>query len=189
MKTFRFNIHGLVETKADSLRRIGVLPFRAPAIPNARCDQHGRAHAGEQDQKRRRQHEPSDDRCRSRESAAHIAIKCAGPCALCAALENHLHGPVGAHECYRTIVRTNHARRGWRLNAVAAQRTSAIRADGHGLGAVLGAFHSLRYVTGSARKISNSPCRSTSPVISSGSATMSSTRLFTGLPSAETSNR
>src|SRR5438093_1130730 len=43
MKTFGFNIHGLVETEADSLRRnsitrISVLPFRAPAIPNARND-------------------------------------------------------------------------------------------------------------------------------------------------------
>src|SRR5436309_9193454 len=59
-------------------------------------------------------------------------------------------------------------RRDWRLDAVVAQRPSARRADRHGLDAMFGAFHSLRYVAGSARKISNSPCRSTSPVISRG---------------------
>lgn len=171
------------------LRRMAGLPLRAPTIPNAGCKQDNRARTGEQYQKRRRQHEPRDDRCRGGESAGDVTVKRAGPRALRASLENRLHGLVRAYECGRAIARTNHARRGWRLNAAAAQRASAIRADGHGFGAVFGAFHNLRYVAGSARKISSAPCRSTSPVISTGSATMSSTCLFTGLPSAETNSR
>ena len=189
MKTFRSSIHGLVETNADSLRRIGALPLRAPAIPNARRNQDNRARAGGENQKRRWQHEPGDDRRCCGKSSAHVAIKRAGPRALRAALENHLQSLFAPHECCRAIVRAHHAGRGWRLDAVVAQCPPAIRADGYGFGAMFGAFHNLRYVAGSARKISSSPCRSTSPAISTGSATISSTCLFTGLPSAETSNR
>jgi len=78
---------------------------------------------------------------------------------------------------------------GFSMNQCGVAGDTAVVPASHGFGAVFGAFHNLRYVAGSARKISSSPCRSTSPVISTGSATISSTCLFTGLPSAETSNR
>ena len=162
---------------------------RAPLIPDAGEDQHHGARAGEQNQKRRRQHEPGDDCGRRGKSSTDVAVKSAGPRALRAALENHLQGLVRACERGRAIARTNHAGRGWRLDAVVAQCPSAIRTDRDRFSVVLGAFHSLRYVVGSARIISNSPCRSTSPVISTGSATIWSTCLFTGLPSVETNSR
>ena len=110
---------------------------------NAAGNQHDSAGGGEQNQKRRRQHEPRDERGSGGESSADIAVKRAGARALRAVLENPLHGLVGARKRCRAIVRANQAGCGWRLDAVVAQCPSAIRADGHGLDVVRGAFHGL----------------------------------------------
>lgn len=165
--------------------------LRPAAVPKPRRDKHHSATASEVDQKRRRQHEPRGDGRRCRKSTREITIKRAGPRVLPAFVEEQLDDLTLASQSGCAIIRADHARQSRRWEAIHTNRLTAVSADRHCVaGIVFETFHfSRRYVAGFAFKMRSSPWRSTSPVISTGSATRSNTCLFTGLPSAETSSR
>ena len=113
-----------------------ILFFGDAAIPNPRGHEDGAATGAEPDQKRNGQIKMRADRTRRRKSAAEIRIKRAGPRALPALLQDQLHGLVVARERRRAGIRTNHALRCRRFDAIGAHCPSAISADGDGFGMV-----------------------------------------------------
>ena len=138
---------------------------RSPAKPNAGKEQDQGTACREQDQERRWEHEPRYDGPASRQTCSKVTVGRAGLRTPEASLQQCFYAPRLAIPGNPALRRADYAGSGWGLDAGAAQCPAAVYADAEGLGAVFEAFHSLRYVAGSARKISSSPWRSTSPVI------------------------
>jgi len=112
-----------------------VLP-RYPIIPHARCSQNQRATSGKKDQKRRRKHEPGADGSDGRESCTDITVEGARLGVLTAMLEHLLDRLVTLGQGVSATAGTDHPHRFWGFDAVRAERTSAIGADGNGFGIV-----------------------------------------------------
>lgn len=172
------------------LTGVCVLP-RDATVPEPCREERKSTGCREVNQKWRRQHEPSRHRSSGRQSAGQITVKRTGLGALRALVEQQLKRFRVGGQFGSADGRASDAARCWRRNAIPAKRPTAVRADHDRITcAMVEAFHFIRrYVAGLARKINSSPWHSTSPVISTGSATRSRTCLLTGLPSAETSSR